>query len=211
MKECRGCADVLSHDSFQKHKGYRDGFKPLCKNCIDKRNKIRREAGDGKKACVRCHEHLRYDLFDKNSYGSYGLDHKCKECRRAIRAMEPNRIKAMERTILWQKNNPEKKRLHAARTRIKTKYGMSEKDFLVAHTERNGCCDICKKQCPAGPSHVLGIKCGLEIDHCHETGSFRGMLCRSCNLGIGNLNDNPDRVAAALKYLRHSGIRLVVN
>lgn len=51
--------------------------------------------------------------------------------------------------------------------------------------------------------------CGLEftdtyqqcIDHCHETGAFRGVICRACNSGIGHLKDDPEIVRNALHYL----------
>ena len=49
--------------------------------------------------------------------------------------------------------------------------------------------------------------CGTEqdetfhLDHCHSTGAVRGLLCRACNTGIGNLRDDPVIVAKALAYL----------
>ena len=39
------------------------------------------------------------------------------------------------------------------------------------------------------------------IDHCHETGVVRGVLCRNCNLAIGLLNDNADTMISAINYL----------
>jgi len=40
------------------------------------------------------------------------------------------------------------------------------------------------------------------LDHCHDTETFRGWLCHHCNVGLGSLKDNIDRVANALKYLK---------
>lgn len=42
----------------------------------------------------------------------------------------------------------------------------------------------------------------LQLDHCHETKIFRGWLCRSCNLGLGQLGDTLEGVEKALAYLR---------
>ena len=51
-------------------------------------------------------------------------------------------------------------------------------------------CGICKT--PGKP---------LCVDHCHATGKVRGLLCRDCNLGLGNYKDNPVFTRAATAYL----------
>lgn len=56
---------------------------------------------------------------------------------------------------------------------------------------QDGVCAICK-QTPEGQ---------WNIDHCHDTGAVRGLLCSPCNIGIGQLGDDPERVRAALEYL----------
>lgn len=40
----------------------------------------------------------------------------------------------------------------------------------------------------------------LAVDHCHEQGHIRGLLCTRCNLGIGYFDDDPQRSAAAAEY-----------
>lgn len=49
-------------------------------------------------------------------------------------------------------------------------------------------CEICN-----GP--------GEAVDHDHDTGSVRGVLCHNCNRGIGHFEDNPELLAAAIDYL----------
>lgn len=42
---------------------------------------------------------------------------------------------------------------------------------------------------------------GAYVDHCHETGVVRGLLCHNCNFAIGYMKDNPQRLRAAANYL----------
>lgn len=42
----------------------------------------------------------------------------------------------------------------------------------------------------------------LYLDHCHETGKIRGLLCLQCNSGLGSFRDDPDRLASAIRYLQ---------
>ena len=41
----------------------------------------------------------------------------------------------------------------------------------------------------------------LHIDHDHATGAFRGLLCHSCNVGIGHFKEDPEVLDAAKRYL----------
>ncbi|CAB5219355.1 Recombination endonuclease VII [uncultured Caudovirales phage] len=74
------------------------------------------------------------------------------------------------------------------------KYNVS-KEFLIAlYKKQEGKCVICNQE----PSTARG----LHIDHCHETGEVRGLLCHGCNTGIGHLKENEKILLNAIKYLR---------
>ena len=75
---------------------------------------------------------------------------------------------------------------------IKWKYGVTEDQYDVAILESFGRCAICNKI----------PRLGLDLDHCHKTMKFRGLLCRDCNSKIGKLDQHWEEV---LTYLRTRG------
>jgi hypothetical protein len=70
---------------------------------------------------------------------------------------------------------------------------MSRADYDALLESQGGVCAVCGK-----PS-----KKTLCVDHCHSTGTIRGLLCRKCNLGLGCLADDQATLIAALAYLGH--------
>jgi hypothetical protein len=48
----------------------------------------------------------------------------------------------------------------------------------------------------------VGVDGKGHIDHCHETGAVRGLLCRGCNLGLGNFTDDIFKLERAILYLK---------
>ena len=88
--------------------------------------------------------------------------------------------------------------------RLKHRYGITAAEYDSLYEAQGGCCAICKKPAEAGssPGHW---KNKLAVDHCHDTGKIRGLLCNKCNTVIGSLADESVALAAA-RYLRlHAG------
>jgi hypothetical protein len=80
--------------------------------------------------------------------------------------------------------------------RLRQKYQMTEAEWWELF-DRQGCaCAICKEPEPGGK--------GWHVDHCHDTGAVRGILCMRCNTGIGMLRDSPAIVRRAVDYLEQS-------
>lgn len=75
-------------------------------------------------------------------------------------------------------------------------YGISEPEFQGAYKAQKGLCAICDKPDIPGDRHGK-----LLVDHCHKTGKFRGLVCRSCNMALGYL-DNEEWLDRALMYQR---------
>lgn len=81
-------------------------------------------------------------------------------------------------------------------------YGITEAEYDAMLASQGGCCAICRTDTPT-------VK-GWAIDHCHESGMVRGILCARCNSAIGLLGEDPQAIARAAEYVsRHLQIRLV--
>jgi len=79
---------------------------------------------------------------------------------------------------------------------LKRDYGISQAQFDEMLESQNGKCAICKADPPTGH------KKRLNVDHCHQTGAVRGLLCDACNRGIGLFKDDPERLNKAISYLK---------
>jgi hypothetical protein len=85
----------------------------------------------------------------------------------------------------WRATHPEKKLKKRARL-----YGLSLQQLEELSTRQNHACAICKAS-----DRPLGI------DHCHVTGKVRGLLCNSCNVGLGFYCDDPELMRTAARYV----------
>ena len=97
----------------------------------------------------------------------------------------------------WREKNPEKFAELNRNQRwrgILRKWGMTQDDYEALLAAQDGVCAICR----GGP---VGNKRYLGIDHDHETGKRRGLLCDKCNRALGGFNDDPDALRRAADYL----------
>jgi hypothetical protein len=84
---------------------------------------------------------------------------------------------------------PESRRAYA----IPSKYGISVAEYDALLAKQGGICAICSRTCSTGRR--------LSVDHEHDSGRIRGLLCNSCNRAIGLFGDDPARLHAAIAYL----------
>ena len=78
---------------------------------------------------------------------------------------------------------------------LKRRYGITLEQYEAMLESQNGKCAICKGDCLTGRN--------LAVDHDHETGKVRGLLCSKCNQGLGQLN-NIELLQRAIDYLKES-------
>ena len=104
-----------------------------------------------------------------------------------------NPEKARKLSRQYRKNNPEQVKESQRKNHLK-KYNLSHEDWLKMWESQDGRCAICGE-----PFARQSDAC---VDHNHETGEIRGLLCMQCNVGLGSFNDNPKLIIKILKYLR---------
>jgi hypothetical protein len=134
---------------------------------------------------------------------------ECRDCFRGLRhereQHDPSRLDGnRERVRRWRIENDEyyreaKRRYQKTdaykrslrRTHLKAKYGITPEDYERRLEAQGGGCAICGR--PPGDT-------ALHVDHCHETGRVRGLLCFSCNAGLGQFRHDPELLGAARTY-----------
>lgn len=90
--------------------------------------------------------------------------------------------------LVWNRDKEKDK----ARWRQRN-YGVTPEQFSALRSTHNDCCAICKGK--------FEDESKIQIDHCHKTGAVRGLLCGSCNRGLGCFGDDVDRIRQAMRYL----------
>ena len=132
---------------------------------------------DGKCRCCRCRK-----IKDQDRFSSRMLVHKYPYC-----------IDCLNET-------KDKYKIHAKNKRLKEVYGLTREQYELLVKKQKNKCAICKKT-ETHVNYKSGLIIGLTVDHCHKTGKCRALLCRLCNLMIGNSNDSTKTLKAAIKYL----------
>jgi len=93
----------------------------------------------------------------------------------------------------WDAANPEKRKAIGRRAHMKEKYGITPEQWDQMLADQDSRCAICRTDNPG--------KRSWHVDHDHETGAVRGLLCNHCNLLLGHASDDTDVLLAAIAYL----------
>ena len=110
---------------------------------------------------------------------------------------EKNREKALRQQREYHATHKDQRREYDKHYQRKRKYGLNAEGFAALLEKQQGRCAIC--------CEILGEGQDTHVDHNHETGKVRGLLCRECNLGIGILKDSPTLLYKAASYLEQTG------
>lgn len=132
----------------------------------------RRIVAAGQKWCSACHHELPISCFGRNRATGDGLTSYCRECHNETG--RKNRIKKHGST----------RHYHLMR-----RYGLSEVEVEAMIRRQGGFCAACRRK-PAE-----------HVDHDHETGAVRAVLCFTCNVALGNIRDDADLLYMLSEYL----------
>jgi len=182
-KKCPDCGQTKSVAEFSRNAARPDGLQFYCKSCYSTRAaRTYRERQSQKGRVVR----ERVEVPAGHKY--------CRRC---------DQIKPFAE---WHKNARQSGGLAGyckecrselgRRGHLKRTFGLSPEERATLIESQGGTCAICD----GPPQH---------IDHDHTTGKVRGVLCGPCNMGLGQFQDDPTRLARAATYLRRHGLRSV--
>jgi hypothetical protein len=150
------------------------------------------------KECQGCHVPKPLKDFKRHPKTPDGRTHLCLECLQARRGpvldLTPDEKRERQLAKLRKRHatDPEYRERHRGH-QIKTAYGLLPEQYQALVDKQDGLCAICR-----GPSTDGRA---LHIDHNHETGAVRGLLCFECNSGLGKFGDDLETLRAALRYL----------
>lgn len=114
---------------------------------------------------------------------------KSKESRKRYNKKNADKIK--EYMKHYSANNNDRIR----NASYKSKFGMTLDDYNVMLIEQDYSCLICN-------IHESQLDRKLAVDHCHDTGNIRGLLCNNCNTGLGRFRDDINLLTKAIEYLQ---------
>lgn len=139
------------------------------------------------KECSKCH------LWRGPECWHYYLgkpQQPCKDCKKAYLVSRRDHYRQLK--VEWKKNNAVKVKDYKRRQHLLEKFGITPECYGQMFDDQMGRCAIC---CRTQESKRLAV------DHCHQTGVIRSLLCEKCNTGIGLFGDNVGNLARAIAYL----------
>ncbi|MGX1674735.1 endonuclease domain-containing protein [Streptomyces sp. NPDC055400] len=175
-KWCSGCGRTLPLKSFAADRNRRDGLQPRCRECVAEYS--------------AAHYRRRREAVGKAVREKVDVSSGHKLCR-TCGEIKPHSD--------WHRNATASdglstrckvcRAIQGRGDHLKRKHGITEveRDELIA--SQMGICCICR----AAPA--------AHVDHCHETGRVRGVLCFSCNAALGQFKDRPDAIRRAAAYV----------
>lgn len=130
--------------------------------------------------CTICKESKEIIYFTKNKSRKNGIENYCKNCKSKMSLKYQNSIKG-KNTI--------------REAHLKRKYNLTLNEYNNMLNLQNNKCKIClNNNLDKRAKHLV-------VDHNHDNGNIRGLLCTKCNAMIGLANDEINLLFSAIDYL----------
>lgn len=124
--------------------------------------------------CNMCKQEKDFEFFSVDSRSKTGYQSRCKECQQLVKK---------EMAAYYRERH------------LMAKYGITHADYEEMLAQQENKCAIC------GIEEKYCENQRLAVDHNHETGQVRALLCKKCNQAIGLLQDSASFAWNAYKYL----------
>ena len=133
------------------------------------------------KVCSYCQQAIPLDNFHMSKGHSAGRAAVCKPCQASYSAN-------------WYQQNKERRKQEMRVNAYMRQYGITIEEYEILVAEQNNGCAICNASTGSNGKR-------LSVDHNHQTGEVRGLLCDDCNTALGKFKDDPSLLAKAITYL----------
>lgn len=193
MRTCSRCGIEKEDFLFNRSKHSNGGFRPECKECHKTwyeayksgcRVKSESRGGITEKTCGDCGETKPLDSFHRRQRHSILRVSVCKLCM--------NRRSA-EYCKRKNEEDPGWSRRRGRKRNLKSNYGMTRLQYEEMLRNQSGVCAICGGN---------GGEREMAVDHSHDTGKIRGLLCSKCNVMLGMARDDINTLECAIRYLK---------
>jgi hypothetical protein len=217
FKECSKCKVTFTdlESNFYKHPTVKGGFGSWCKSCCKNSNIVNKDEicawGPCGKTFVskKCRRDGGRTKFCSQRCSALSVNHRnvwhrnCRLCSKPFEANRPGLVYCSNGCSAQSQRISARKRA-TPKSKIKKnmrKYDLTPEDYDRMFEEQGGLCAICAKTETATRNGKLKR---LGVDHDHHTGRVRGLLCQSCNTGIGLFKDNLIIILHAARYIEQN-------
>ena len=192
---CIECDSKVVDDWFVAFNGnvYGIGLRGRLKKCLRFVN------NELEKQCSSCEGWFKKEGFYPSTTpnAAAALEHRCITCSKKY-------------VTKWNKNNPDKhstnqrnsyrnRSLYQRNYNLKRYHGITHEEYIKILESQGGVCGNCGTSDPGSYGKYF------NLDHDHETGKNRDLICSNCNWGFGNFKDSIELLQKAIKYLRRHG------
>lgn len=195
MKPCSRCGLMKPLDEFRlKMKRGKQVPESMCRECSNAYHREWRAAHpDSVREAKQRHRETHRE--EVNAY------------KREVYRRDPEKVLAQNRS--WKERNPgymDFYNRHPKRRedRLRRTHGITLEQYTEMWERQDGKCPICLRELPReflSRDDWKSVPVRPHVDHCHVTDVIRGLLCSTCNQGIGLLREDPEMFARAVTYL----------